>query len=67
MNGTRIMLLGLHLTVVGGFVMADTTSALPFSLDVILLFTGLWVAVYGFAVGEGPESADDVLPGRNRR
>lgn len=67
MNGTRIMLLGLHLTVVGGFVMADPSSALPLSLDVILLFTGLWVAVYGFAVGEGSESAERVLPGQGRR
>ena len=67
MNGTRVMLLGLHLTVVGGFVMADSTSSLPFSLDVIMLFTGLWVAVYGFAVGEGAESGGRVLPGQGRR
>jgi hypothetical protein len=64
MNGTRVMLLGLHLTIVGGFVMVAPDSALPFSLDVILLFTGLWVGVYGLAVGETAETVEDVLPGR---
>lgn len=64
MNGTHVMLLGLHLTIVGGFVMVDPDSALPFSLDVILLFTGLWVGVYGLAVGESAETVEDVLPGR---
>jgi|GEM_PF-6326108 len=50
MNGTKVMLLGIQLNLVGGFVLVSPNSSLPFSLDLVLLFTGLWVGLYGLAM-----------------
>jgi len=58
MNGTKLILFGILLTLFGGFILDDPASGLPMGLDFALMVFGLLLGLYGVV---SPEH-EDALP-----